>query len=73
MTNRDRIFKAVLEDENLIKFGGYDPDDYDDVYKAIEDDNLTVSTVAKIVYFHFKKHTEKEIYKEVTNYLKNNL
>lgn len=73
MTNSDKIFKAVIEDENLIKLGNYNPDDYDEVLRCLDDDNLTIATVAKIVHYQSKKHSEKEIYKEVTNFLKNNL
>ena len=65
MTNGDKIFKAVIEDSALISYGGYNPDDYDE--------NVVISTVAKIIYYQLRGHSEREIYNEVTNFLKNNV
>lgn len=74
MTNIDKIFKAVIEEETLVEYGNYNPDDYESVNDAINDDNIVVATVARIVCYHqYGNHSDKEIYKEITNYLKNNV
>ena len=51
MTNGDKIFKAVIEDSALISYGGYNPDDYDSLQNALDDENVVISTVAKIIYY----------------------
>lgn len=73
MTNGDKIFKAVIEDSALISYGGYNPDDYDSLQNALDDENVVISTVAKIIYYQLREHSEREIYNEVTNFLKNNV
>lgn len=73
MTNGDKIFKAVIEDSALISYGGYNPDDYDSLQNALDDENIVVSTVAKIIYYQLRGHSSNEIYNEVTNFLKNNV
>lgn len=73
MTNSDKIFKAVIEDSALISYGEYNPDDYDSLQNALDDENIVVSTVAKIIYYQLRGHSEREIYNEVTNFLKNNV
>lgn len=73
MTNGDKIFKAVIEDSALISYGGYNPDDYDSLQNALDDENVVISTVAKIIYYQLRGHSFSEIYNEVTNFLKNNV
>lgn len=73
MTNGDKIFKAVIEDSALISYGGYNPDDYDSLQNALDDENVVISTVAKIIYYQLRGHSERKIYNEVTNFLKNNV
>ena len=73
MTNGDKIFKEVIEDSALISYGGYNPDDYDSLQNALDDENVVISTVAKIIYYQLRGHSEREIYNEVTNFLKNNV
>lgn len=68
MTNGDKIFKAVIEDSALISYGGYNPDDYDSLQNALDDENVVISTVAKIIYYQLRGHSEREIYNEVTNF-----
>ena len=36
MTQSDKMLMAVLSDENLVKFGGYDPHDYTNLYQALQ-------------------------------------
>lgn len=51
----------------------YNPDDYDSLQNALDDENVVISTVAKIIYYQLRGHSEREIYNEVTNFLKNNV
>lgn len=73
MTNCDKIFKSVIEEESLVAYGDYNPFDCTSVYDALDDDNLVVATVAKIVYYQSQNHSNKEIYTEVSNFLKDNV
>ena len=72
-TNNDKMLEAVLSDLDLMKFGKYNPQNITSIYEAIYSDNVTVSTVAKIIQRASDGATEKEIYKEVTEYLKKNV
>lgn len=73
MTNCDKIFKLVIEEESLVTFGNYNPYDCVSVYDALSDDNLIIATVAKIVHCQSQNLSNKEIYTEVSNFLKNNV
>lgn len=72
-TNNDKMLEAVLSDLDLMKFGKYNPQNISSMYEAIYSENVTVSTVAKIIQRASDGATEKEIYKEVTEYLKRNV
>lgn len=72
-TNNDKILEAVLTDPDLMKFGNYSPADIQSIYQAVSSDNIVVSAVAQIVQKSSEGATEKEIYKEVTEYLKKNV
>ena len=58
MTNGDKIFKAVIEDSALISYGGYNPDNYDSLQNALDDENIVISTVAKIIYYQLRGHSD---------------
>lgn len=73
MTNGDKIFKAVIENPVLISYGNYNPCDYDSLQNALDAENIVISSVAKIIYYQLRGHSEREIYNEVTNFLKNNV
>ena len=66
-SNNDKMLEAVLTDPDLMKFGDYNP------AEAIDSDNVVVSAVAQIIKRSAEQATEKEIYKEVTEYLKRNV
>lgn len=72
-TNGDKVLQAVLSDERLINQGDYNPADFDTITEALDSDNAVVCTVAKIIDGKEKNATDREIYNEVTNYLKSNL
>lgn len=72
-SNNNRILQAVLSDENLIKFGEYNPAEYMDLNVALASDNPTVNTVAKIISEVNAGSSIRELYNMVTTYLKNNI
>ena len=67
------LLAAVLTDHDLMKFGDYNPAEVTSIYQAIDSDNVVVSAVAQIIKRSAEQATEKEIYKEVTEYLKRNV
>lgn len=72
-TNGDKVLQAVLSDERLINQGDYNPADFDTITEALDSDNAVVCAVAKIIDGKENNATDREIYNEVTNYLKSNL
>lgn len=72
-SNNDKMLEAVLTDPDLMKFGDYNPAEFTSIYQAIDSDNVVVSAVAQIIKRSAEQATEKEIYKEVTEYLKRNV
>lgn len=70
ITNSDKILQAVLQDEQLVKYGNFNPSDYETIEEALRSENTIVSTVAKIIDGKIMNKTDKEIYNEINNYLK---
>lgn len=73
LTNSDKMLRIVLNDEKLIEYGNYNPEDYNTVDEALCSDNPTVVAVAKLINGVQRNYTSKEIYDEVRNYLTTNL
>ncbi|MCB9017729.1 MAG: hypothetical protein H6544_03895 [Prevotellaceae bacterium] len=73
LTNSDKVLQAVLSDERLMAHAQYNPMDYETIAEALDSDNAVVCAVAKIIDGKGNNATDKEIYNEVTNYLKSNL
>lgn len=72
-TNNDKMLEAVLSDPHLMKFGEYEYEDITPIFQALDSDNIIISTVARIIMRASESATEKEIYKEITEYLKRNV
>ena len=67
----DKMLEAVLLDEKLMKFGGYEPHECLSLDRALVSDNCIVRAVAKIIERTFETESNpNEIYKEVSDYLK---
>lgn len=67
----DKMLEAVLLDEKLMKFGGYEPQECLNLDRALVSDNCIVCAVAKIIERTFETGSNSnEIYKEVSDYLK---
>ena len=58
---------------DLMKFGNYSTADITSIFQALDSDNYVISAVAQIIKRSSEGATEKEIYKEVTEYLKKNV
>lgn len=72
-SNGDKILQAVIADERLIKFYDYTPDDYSSISKALESDIAVIQAIAQIINRNEQKANEREIYNEVSNFLKSNI
>ncbi|MBO4574631.1 MAG: hypothetical protein J5708_04850 [Bacteroidales bacterium] len=72
-TNGDKILQAVISDERLVKFYDYNPDDYNTLSEALEADIPIIQAIAKIISGNEQKISEKEIYMEVSTFLKTNI
>ena len=73
-TNLDKMLEAVLLDEQLIKFGKYEPNEIGDIYQALESDNYVINVVAQIIKRSSEKDAkESEIWREINDYLKRNV
>lgn len=74
-TNDDKMLEAVLLDKELMKYGQYDERNlnFSSVFQARESDNYVISAVAGIIICNSEGATEKEIYKEITEFLKKNV
>lgn len=73
LTNGDKMLQIVLNDQGLITSYDYNPNDYETLDEALNSENAVVVSIAKLIQGVQRNYTSKEIYNEVTNYLKNNL
>lgn len=72
-TNGDKILQAVINDEQLIRFYDYSPYDYNTIAEALDSDVAIIHAIAQIINCNEQKATDKEIYNEVSNFLKSNI
>ena len=72
-TNRDKILQAVIADEQLKNSYGNNPDDYNSIADAMDSENVVIQAIAQIISRNEQKATEREIYNEVSNFLKSNI
>lgn len=73
LTNSDKMLQTVLNDQRLIDYGKYNPEDYETVDDALNSECATVVAVAKFIQGVQRRYSSKEIYTEIHNYLKTNL
>lgn len=73
ITNNEKILQAVLLDDKLMEFGGYTAEDIGNIYQAMDSDNCVISTVAQIISRTSEGATERELWKEINDYLKRNV
>ena len=72
MTNDDKMLEAVLLNPELMKFGKYSESDlnFTSAYQAEDSDNYVINAVAHIIIRASEGASEREIYKEITEFLK---
>lgn len=73
ITNNDKMLQAVLLNEMLMKFGNYTPAEIGTIYQALDSDNYVINTVAQIIKRTGEGASEKELWKEINEYLKRNV
>lgn len=69
MTQSEKMLLAVLSDEALIKFGGYNPSDYTTLNQALLSQNYVVNAVAQIIESVHDGDDKSSIYKRLNQYL----
>jgi len=70
LTNGDKIMQSVLVDQRLCEYAEYKATDFETISDAIDSANPIVCAIAKIIDGNERNLTEREIYNEVSNYLK---
>ena len=71
--NEDKTLQAVLMDERLMKYGNYSASQIGSIYQALDSDNYIINAVAQIIKRTGEGATEKELWKEINEYLKRNV
>lgn len=75
MTNKERMLHMVLDDKKLQELYDYDESEYEDMYSAINSDNVVVAAVARIVKYldgSTDETVQKSVYMKVFNYINEN-
>ncbi len=67
------MLQAVLLNERLMKVGNYTVDDIGTLYNALDSDNYIINTVAQIIKRAEEGASERELWKEINDYLKRNV
>jgi hypothetical protein len=73
LTNEDKILQAVLSDQRLCEYAEYNVGDFETISEALDSDNPIVCAIARIIDGNERNLTGREIYNEVSNYLKQNI
>ena len=76
MTNKERMLHMVLDNRKLQDEYKYDESDYEDLYSALNSDNVVVATVARIIKDldgSDEESAQKKVYKTIVQYLNSNL
>ena len=75
MTNKERMLHMVLDDKKLQELYGYDKSEYEDLYTAMNSENVVVAAVARIIK-NLDGSTDpgdqKKVYMTVFNYINDN-
>ena len=75
MTNKERMLHMVLDDKKLQELYDYDKSEYEDLYTAINSENVVVAAVARIIKElngSTDESDQKKVYMSVFNYIKDN-
>ena len=75
MTNKERMLHMVLDDKKLQELYEYDKSEYEDLYTAMNSENVVVATVARIIK-NLDGSTDpgdqKKVYMTVFNFINDN-
>ena len=75
MTNKERMLHMVLDDPKLQELYDYDKSEYEDLYQALNSDNVIVAAVARIIKYldgSTDESDQKKVYMTVFNYINEN-
>ena len=75
MTNKERMLQMVLDDSKLQELYDYDKSEYEDLYTAMNSDNVVVAAVARIIKNldgSVDESDQKKVYMTVFNYINDN-
>jgi len=75
MTNKERMLHMVLDDKKLQELYDYDKSEYEDLYTAMNSDNVVVAAVARIIKNlngSTDESVQKKVYMTVFNYINDN-
>lgn len=75
MTNKERMLHMVLDDKKLQELYEYDKSEYEDLYTALNSDNVIVAAVARIIKDlngSTDESDQKKVYMTVFNYINEN-
>lgn len=67
------MLRAVLMNERLKEFGKYDDSEVNTIYQALDSDNYVINAVAQIIKRTEEGASERELWKEINEYLKRNV
>lgn len=71
--NTDKMLQAVLLNERLMKFGNYNVSDIPKIDQTLDSGNYVINVVAQIIKRTNEDASDKELWKEVNEYLKRNV
>lgn len=75
MSNKERMLHMVLDDPKLQELYDYDKSEYEDLYQALNSENVIVAAVARIIKYldgSTDESDQKKIYMTVFNYINEN-
>lgn len=76
MTNKERMLHMVLDDTKLQELYDYDQSEYEDLYTALNSDNVVVASGARIIKEldgSTDESVQKKVYKTIFSYINDNL
>ena len=75
MSNKERMLHMVLDDPKLQELYDYDKSEYEDLYQALNSENVIVAAVARIIKYldgSPDESDQKKVYMTVFNYINEN-
>lgn len=75
MTNKEKMLHMVLDDKKLQELYEFDKAEYEDLYTAMNSENVVVGAVARIIKNldgSIDESDQKKVYMTVFNYINDN-